>query len=97
MKYVHVSLLCGWMIDAPSLLQFGEAFSYIKIYVYTFSYIKITMKNNKYLCQKYVTQLFGTTKTFMLFKNKCICKNISMICMLTSDFHVNQLFLFGRA
>ena len=82
MKYLHVSLLCGWMIVAPSA-QFGEAFSYK------------TRKNSKYLCQKYFTQLFGTTKTFMLFKNKCIYKKISMTCMLTLDFHANKLF--GRA
>ena len=27
----------------------------------------------------------------MLFKSRYICKKISMICMLTSDFHANQI------
>ena len=57
MKYLHVSL---WLDDSHTefAAQFGEAFSHK------------TMKNNKYLCQKYFTQLFGTTKTFMLFKKQ---------------------------
>ena len=78
MKYLHVSL---WLDDSRTKFaaQFGEAFSYK------------TMKNNKYLCQKYFTQLFGTTKTFMLFKNKHISKKIAMTCMLASDFHANQI------
>ena len=83
MKYRHVSLLCGWMIVAPSLLH-----SLVK-------HFRIKPGRIANISQKYFTQLFGTTKTFMLFKNRCICKKISMTCMLTLDFHANKLLLLG--